>query len=276
LGAPDAGARSDRARSLARAAGLSGADTLLESRVGSGPGAVRAPALVIRCLGAFAIEAAGSPLTLPPLRPLPRALLLLLALNHGRDVHREVLVDLLWPGTSLDAAAHRLHAAASSVRRCLAGAGLGEDVVRRHGSAYSLTLEGAVLDVAEFEGFVREASRCELTGDQQGALAAGLRALEVYRGDLLGEAGPAEWVVAERDRLRVAAATAAHAAGRLSLRWRTPAEALPLARLATELDPLRDSAWALLAEIQERMGDHGSAAATRREHALVAAELAGP
>ena len=82
-----------------------------------------------------------------------------------------------------------------------------------------------------------------------------MAALELYRGDLLGEAGPAEWVVAERERLRVAAATAAYTAAQLSLRLRAPAEALPLARRATVLDPLRDSAWALLAEIQERMGD---------------------
>ena len=107
-------------------------------------------------------------------------------------------------------------------------------------------------------------------------MTAGRAALELYRGELLGEAGPAEWVVAERDRLRVAAAGAAYSAGRLSLRLRQPADALALGRRATELDPLRDSAWALLAEVQERMGDRGSAAATRREHALVAAQLAGP
>ena len=231
---------------------------------------------MIRCLGAFGIEAAGTELTLPPLRPLPRTLLLLLALNQGRDVHREVLIDLLWPGTPLDAAAHRLHAAASSVRRCLAGAGLGGDVVRRHGSAYSLVVEGATLDVAEFEAALREASRREARGDQRGALAAEMTALEAYQGDLLDEAGPAEWVVGERDRLRIAAGTAAYSAGRLTLRLRTPAEALPLARRATELDPLRDSAWAMLAEVQERMGDLGSAAATRREHALVSSELSGP
>jgi two-component SAPR family response regulator len=100
-------------------------------------------------------------------------------------------------------------------------------------------------------------------------------ALEAYRGDLLSEVGPAEWVVAERDRLRVAAANVAYSAGQLSLRLRTPADALPLVRRATVLDPLRDSAWALLAEIQERMGDLGSAAATRREQAAVAAEMAG-
>ena len=69
------------------------------------------------------------------------------------------------------------------------------------------------------------------------------------------EAGPAEWVVAERERLRVMAANTAYSAGQLSLLLRPPPEALPLAQRATLLDPLRDSAWALLAETQERMGD---------------------
>ena len=229
---------------------------------------------MIRCLGSFGIEAAGTELALPPLRPLPRTLLLLLALNQGRDVHREVLIDLLWPGTPLDAAAHRLHAAASSVRRCLAGAGLGGDVVRRHGSAYSLLVEGATSTwrSSRQHSGRRPGARRRATSEVR--LAAWVKALEAYQGDLLGEAGPAEWVVGERDRLRVAAATAAFSAGQLSLRLRTPADALPLARRATELDPLRDSAWAMLADVQERMGDLGSAAATRREHALVASELA--
>jgi DNA-binding SARP family transcriptional activator len=276
-GAPDASARTDGARLFARAAGLVGADGFLASHLRTAERATPSGrGVAIRCLGTFGIEAAGTELTLPPLRPLPRTLLLLLALNQGRDIHREVLIDLLWPGTPLDAAAHRLHAAASSVRRCLAGAGLGGDVVRRHGSAYCLSVDGATLDVAEFEAALREAGRCEARGDHRGALAARVKALETYQGDLLDEAGPAEWAVGERDRLRVAAATAAYSAGQLSLRLRTPADALSLARRATELDPLRDSAWALLAEVQERMGDLGSAAATRRERALVASELSGP
>jgi two-component SAPR family response regulator len=100
--------------------------------------------------------------------------------------------------------------------------------------------------------------------------------LDVYEDELLAEVGPVEWVVAERERLRVVAANAAYSAAHLSLLHRPPAEALPLARRATILDPLRDSAWALLAETQELMGDLGSAAATRRERALVSAELTAP
>ena len=184
-----------------------------------------------------------------------------------------MIVDQLWPGTTLDAAAHRLHAAASSVRRCLADAGLGDNLVRRHGGAYSLSLDGAALDVAQFESAVRVGARCLATGDQRGALQAYVQALEEYQGELLSEAGPAEWVVAERGRLSLMAANTAYSSGQLSLLLRPPLEALPLAQLATRLDPLRDSAWSLLAETQERMGDVASAAATRQEHELVVAEL---
>ena len=277
LGEPDAEQRAQEARVLARAAGVVGTEPALQALLSPREQALRTgTGTVIRCLGSFEIESAGTALLLPRLRPLPRALLLLLALNHGRDVHREVLIERLWPGTPVDVATHRLHAAASTVRRCLAEAGLGGDVVVRHGSAYSLQVEGAALDVADFEALVRDAARHEAAGAAEQALTAGRAALELYRGELLGEVGPAEWVVAERDRLRVAAAGAAYSAGRLSLRLRQPADALALGRRATELDPLRDSAWALLADVQERMGDRGSAAATRREHALVAAQLAGP
>ena len=276
-GGSDAAARTDTSRSLARTAGLTAAETLLGARLATpSPQHERAHGVRIRCLGTFAIERDGEAIALPPLRPLPRALLLLLALDHGRDVHREVIVDQLWPAATLDAATHRLHAAASSVRRCLAGAGLGDNVLRRRGSAYSLCLEGAALDLAEFDSAVRTAARSLALGDEREALEAYVAALEVYQDELLVEVGPAEWVVAERERLRVVAANTAYSAAHLSLLHRPPAEALPLARRATILDPLRDSAWALLAETQELMGDLGSAAATRREHALVTAGLTAP
>lgn len=282
---PEAPELAERARRLAKACGLSGAEPLVEgltTRFDAAPVGVRrpggdagTPGIRVRCLGGFGIDVAGRTVRLPELRPLPRALLLLLALHHGEDVHREVLIDALWPHTTVDTAGHRLHAAASSLRKGLAEAHLGDDAVQRHGSAYRLWVGDAVLDVAEFEAALREAGRREARDEPASALACYGRALEAYQGDLLPETGPAEWVVAERDRLRVAAASAAYSAGRLILRLRSPEEALPAARRATELDPLRDSAWALLAEVQTQMGDVGSARATRREHDLVAAQLAG-
>jgi DNA-binding SARP family transcriptional activator len=282
VGAGAAGpALRDRARSEATACGLGPvAEHLTRRRAGPGPLPVVAtcPASQVRvtCLGTFGIEVDGKPLTLSGLRPLPRALLIFLALRHGQNVHREVLIDWLWPEASVESASHRLHTAASALRRCLDDAGLGEKALQQQYGAYRLALGDAVLDVAEFEAAVHEASVSESRGELSRALELHVSALELYRGDLLSDLGPADWVSGDRERLRVAAATSAQSAGLLCLRVRPPAEALPLARRATELDPLRDSAWALLEEIQTLVGDFGSAAATRLAHRAAMAELALP
>jgi DNA-binding SARP family transcriptional activator len=281
-GESDGPARVERARARSKAAGLYRADTLVErlllqARNRSAPEVVNeATPLRLRCFGAFAIELTGVPVTLPPLRPLPRNLLLLLAMHHGQYVHREVLIDLLWPDVSVEAATHRLHAAASSVRSCLARASLDQAELRRSGGAYQLHLGETLFDVAEFELALRESARYEAAGNPVAALSWARTALELYRGDLLPEAGPSEWIVQERDRLKHGAAAAAYSVGSLTLRLHSPGDALPALHRAIELDPLRDSAWALLATTQAVMGDVSAAAATRLQHSRVTDQVLNP
>jgi two-component SAPR family response regulator len=193
-------------------------------------------------------------------------------LNLGRHVHREHLMEALWPGAPRESAAHRLHAAASSVRQCLVRAGLGEEVLDRRGAGYALVLPGALLDVVEVENAAARAGRL-LDNDEEAALELFTTAVAMYTGDLLPEAGPAEWVVADRDRLRAAAAGAAHEAARLAARMSRHPEAVRLARRAVELEPHRDTAWQLLSTSQELLGDKGAAAVTRRDHAALTREL---
>jgi DNA-binding SARP family transcriptional activator len=272
LGEPDAEMRSIAGSRAARACGLGRIEDTVRGWFDV-PVATSTPSgIVLRCLGTFEIEVEGRVLTLTGLRPLPRTLLLILALHHDQDVHREDLIEALWPDVSVEAATHRLHAAASSVRRALAGTAGLEDAVLRHGGAYRLRLSHAEVDVARFEEAARRAAQHAAQGDEEEALRWGLAALDRYAGDLLPEVGPQEWVVTERARLRVAAAEMAYAAGRSGLRTRRLDEALHAAHRATDLDPLRDSAWGLLAEVQTAMGDVTAAAATRRRQAEVSAE----
>jgi DNA-binding SARP family transcriptional activator len=281
--APEASELMAGARARARACGLHHAEELVAHaflRAAALPLAsgtvVDRSAVMVRCFGGFAIEVGGRPASLPELRPLPRALLQLLALHLGQDLHREVIITSLWRDVPVDAAAHRLHAAASTVRRALTDSGVPGAELQRRGSGYRLVLGDAKSDVGELERALREAARSEAAGDLAAALRWSRRAMELYAGDLLPEAGPDEWVVAERDRLKVGAATAAYAVSSLGLRLGAPQEALQAAHRAIELDPLRDSAWALLAEVQTRMGDVSAAAATRRAHAALTEELVTP
>ncbi|TDO47286.1 transcriptional regulator [Kribbella sp. VKM Ac-2527] len=252
------------AEGLTRSAALTGAYRLLDhARQLAETGPSRSGRSVrLFTLGGFRLELDGKPVSWPSLRPRARSLLLLLAINHDRDVHRERLIDALWPDAPADAGTHRLQVAASTVRQCLAGLGFGDQVVQRNGDAYRLVLPGAWVDLAEFETRLQRARR-------SGSVTDWSAVLEIAAGELLPEVGAADWVLAERDRYRLAAADAAVQVAGLA----RDAQALRAAQRAVELDPFRDSSWLLLAELQEGQGDPTAAALTRREHARVCAEL---
>jgi DNA-binding SARP family transcriptional activator len=217
----------------------------------------------LHTLGGFRLEMNGQDVAWPPLRPRARALLLLLAINPGKDLHRERLIDALWPDAPPEAGPHRLQVAASNVRQCLTAIGLSDQAVQRNGDAYRLVLPDAWIDLLEFERQLRKARRSGTLADWSGVL-------DLYVGELLPEVGAAEWVLAERDRYRLAAADAAVQVAGLA----EDAQALRAAHRAVELDSLRDSSWLLLADLQAEQGDPTAAAATRREHARICAELA--
>jgi DNA-binding SARP family transcriptional activator len=121
-----------------------------------------------------------------------------------------------------------------------------------------------------------EASAARARGRRAAAAAAARRALAVYRGELLPEDGPAEWVVPERDRLRRHVATAAGELAEDCLRLGEVREGLDAARRALELDRYQDRVWELLSELHERAGDRAAAARARQEHAEALAELTVP
>ena len=221
------------------------------------------------CLGGFSLTVDGRESGWGELRPRARSLLMLLALHHGRPVHREELVDTLWPDLTLASGIRSLQVAVSSIRHCLWTAGLTKEALRRHGEAYVLALPGADDQLRSFERLAADLPR------ESGAAALHLRsaALDLYAGDLLPEAGPAEWVVGERDRLRRLAASVASAAAVDALQLGDPRTALECARRSTALDPYHDYSWDLIIESSTRLGDQAAVAAARREQARAWAEL---
>lgn len=237
------------------------------------PGAPAAPPVALRCLGGFSLRVTSGEVGWSELRPRVRALLLRLALQHGRPIHREQLVDELWPDASLASGVRSLQVAVSAVRQCLAAAGLGEDCLPRQGDAYALDLPGVDDQVAHFEQLARQSAREQAAGQSAPALRSGLAALDHYAGDLLPEVGPAEWVVGERERLRLLAATTAAEAARVALQLGELAAGVRAAQRSVALDPYHDSSWALLIELCQRLGDHSAAAVARRAQARVRADL---
>ena len=232
------------------------------------------PPLEIRCFGAFAISVAGRAVDLASLKPRPRAVLRLLAVNAGRPVHREVIQDALWRDADPEAGARSLHVALSALRRELEPAeGRGSrEILLRDGDAYRLAIpRGSRVDVLAFEEAMSR-GRAARGHDDRTTIAAYRAAVAEYAGDLLPEDGPADWVVARRERARADYVEAALGLAELVLVER-PAEAAAVCVAALGIDPYHDPLWRLLIDARERAGDRAAAASARASYARMLADL---
>jgi DNA-binding SARP family transcriptional activator len=229
----------------------------------------------LRCFGGFSLDVGGRPFDEAAAKPMERALLHLLAARAGEPVHREALMEALWPEAAPDAGLHRLQVAISSLRRLLA-VGPAEIAPRltREGDSYRLALpDDAECDVLQFEAHLRRAARARSTGSdavEEEALAA---ALGVYGGPLLPGDGPADWVVDRRAAFQLAAVDAAARLAYLRLSQGQHRQATEAARVGLSLDRYRDELWRLLIEAADRSGHHAEAGQARRAYAAVLGEL---
>ncbi len=119
------------------------------------------------------------------------ALLKLLALAPGHAMHRERLLDVLWPEDDPETALPKLHKAAHFARRACDHL---DAVVFRGDLVQLFPGIEVVVDAERFEGLARRA--LELHDS-----ASARMALTIYRGELLPEERYEEWAESDRGRL---------------------------------------------------------------------------
>jgi DNA-binding SARP family transcriptional activator len=146
----------------------------------------------IKLLGGFEVRRDGRAVPASAwTRRHAAALVKLLALTPGRRLHREQVIDALWPDLALDETAPRLHKAAYFARKAA-----GDDAIVLRGESVALFPDLPVaVDVALFEAAAGEALR---VGDEALLRAA----CERCTGDLLPEDPYEEWTDAPRQRIR--------------------------------------------------------------------------
>jgi len=153
----------------------------------------------VRLLGP--VEALAEGRTLDLGAPKARAVLALLALDHGRAVAASRLVDELWGERPPPSAAKALQVYVSQLRKALGPATIATEA---HG--YRLAASAASVDVAEFEARVAAGRSALASGHADVAAAALGDALALWRGDALedlrGEVGLAP-ARAHLDELRL-------------------------------------------------------------------------
>ena len=128
-------------------------------------------------------------------------LLKFLSHNPGRVVHRERLIELLWPDSEEEQGRKRLKVTVYFLRRKLREAGLGDDVVKTVGPGYLLREDRVWIDRLEFENLARRGEELATQGDEDGAKRSLEAAQRLYRGDYLEEDLYADWCAEERENL---------------------------------------------------------------------------
>ncbi|MGW4524068.1 BTAD domain-containing putative transcriptional regulator [Amycolatopsis sp. NPDC004378] len=138
--------------------------------------------------------------------PRPRTLLALLALEAGRIVPIERIVDAVW-GERPPASRGAVYTCVSVLRRSLVSAGVDRDVLKRRSGGYVLDIAPDLVDAHVFDQRVAR-GRTEMdNGRVESGLESLAAALDLWRGTALGGAS-GTWAEQERARLAAARLTA--------------------------------------------------------------------
>lgn len=151
--------------------------------------------LEVRMLGAFSLRQGEKTLEVSGRTRKLYLLLAYLIRERGRSVPFAELAGLLWPGEEPDAGIRgAFKAVLHRARACLdsLGEGAGQSIVNRDGCCRWDPAAPLTVDTEEFSRLCRAGERRE-----KSRLKLWLRALDLYRGDFLPEAGNCPWAAAQ-------------------------------------------------------------------------------
>jgi DNA-binding SARP family transcriptional activator len=208
--------------------------------------------VLVRALGPLEVVVSGTPVRSwggSRVRTLFEYLLL-----HRRPVHREVLMELLWPGYPHRSARNNLNVSMYGLRRALDQDGGREYVVHRD-AHYALNLDLAwSFDYARFVHAAEESQLALARGQPDTALVQAQLAVDEYRGVLFEDDPNANWCEPERAALADMFAQTLELQGDLYLGHGDTAAAQRAAQRLVDEDSCRESAHRLLMACHARRG----------------------
>jgi serine/threonine-protein kinase PknK len=242
--------------------------------------------IAVTLFGPFAIRVNGTVLSLANLRPQAKSILRFLALR-AIPVHREIIVDTMWPTADPEAARKRLYVAISAIRQEL---GIAASALERTGDTYWLGGNGWTLrsDLAEFDNATEKhqlqlrracsGSNASSTRSAPGesaseAVLAAEQIVSLYHGELLPEEGPQDWAVHEREfrmRTYLRAISILVATHQESGDWESVER---YAQLGLRADRYQEDLWNPLLNALEKSGRTSELRSAKVQYSAFLAEL---
>jgi DNA-binding SARP family transcriptional activator len=216
----------------------------------------RAPVLIC-LLGRFSVVAHGRAMSFKP-GGKAQSLLANLALSPRIGLHRDQLLESLWPSTELVLAAQCLNTLVYSLHRTLGLALDGHPPIRCSDGLYRLNAEdGVAVDIAAFDAAVDDGDRATRAGDGASAQVSYRGAVDMYRGDLVPTSDIRH--VVERERLRARYLMVRARLAELRFRDGDFGGALSGALEVLASDPCREDAHRLVMRSYNRLGQRAQA-----------------
>ena len=234
-----------------------------DQTVSSGIETVVNARLYVQTLGPFRVWRNGQEIQRTAwAREKAQHLLQLLLCHRGRVLHREQILEELWPKQSPTAAATGLRVALSALRNALEpDRATGSDgvFVVREGDTIRLAIESGIrIDADELSRLIANARAME-DRDSEDAVALYESALALYRGEFLSETRYARWAEQERLHRRTEFLDAAQRVAALHMRAGAFQNAARWAETMLQHDPLWEAAYTILMEAYWRLGNRALA-----------------
>jgi DNA-binding SARP family transcriptional activator/tetratricopeptide (TPR) repeat protein/DNA-binding XRE family transcriptional regulator len=144
--------------------------------------------LLVQVLGPLAVWRAGAPVQVGG--AARRAVLGLLTLSPGRLVHRDAVIDALWPGKAPANAVSLVQIQVSRLRRLIdprGAAGGGSGLLVSAGDSYRLVAGPRELDLLALDELTAEARAAHADGDDEAACGIYEQAVGLWRGEPLAD-----------------------------------------------------------------------------------------
>jgi YD repeat-containing protein len=199
----------------------------------------------ISVLGPLRVTVAGREVRLPAKQ---QTLLAILALQPGRVVSTDRLIEALWGDEASPSYAKTLQSHVFQLRKLLApgpGEPVGESMIVTEGRGYRLAVGPDMVDAQAFERLFDE-GRAGSTSDPRHARDVLRAALALWRGPSLPDVGDEPVAAAECERLTELRAAAFDQLVRIRFGLGEYAEAIPELRREVRESPFREQLWASL------------------------------
>jgi len=205
--------------------------------------------LQVFTLGGFGIVAGGHSIDIGKWkRKHAVTLLKYLVTQLDHPVHRERLIDCLWPDVDEKQGWGRLKVTMYCLRQELRANGVSDEAVKTIDNAYLLRRDVIWVDTDVFERFVAEGQALQQLEQWSDALDRYNEAGHLYQGDYLEEETYSDWCAEERERLHELYLEMLARTAECYVELGQYADAIHICRKALVFDPCRENFHFILME----------------------------